>query len=146
MRLISRLAWVVFLLLWVGTVVLWVRSYWRTCDIFHIYRGDGSEHLRIRRGMLALIHSDPTPPKNRQGIERVSLVTIRDESQRGGIVLPQRYPTHKQWLSFSFDGISARDIVTMQAANVFYSNQASVSALQATQVARNQLIQATINS
>jgi len=135
LRPIRRIAWGLFLLIWVGAAVLWVRSYWRTDDIFLIYRGEGSEHLRIRRGMLALIHTDPTPPKKRQGIERFSVATVRDDSQRGGVVMPQNYPTHKQWLGFSLDSLSSRQITNMQSAQtaqaISTGNQAALVALQA---------------
>ena len=135
LRPIRRIAWAVFLLIWVGAAALWVRSYWRTDDVFLIYRGDGSEHLRIRRGMLALMHTDPMPPKKRQRIERVSVATVRDESQRGGIVLPQNYPTHEQWLSFSFDSRSYRQIAAQQSAQrartISTGNPAALAAMQA---------------
>jgi hypothetical protein len=119
---------------------------WRTDDIFLIYRGEGSEHLRIRRGMLALIHTDPTPPMKRQGIERLSVATVRDDSQRGGVVLPQNYPTHKQWLGFVYDSRSYRQIANALSAQrarvVSTGNQAAMAARQALSAAQTQYFQA----
>ena len=133
MRLVRGIISIAFVLFWLGAAALWVRSYWRSDDIFLIHSGDGSEHLRIDRGKLSLIHTSPTSPNRRFLIGQMNLIAGRSVGQREDIAVPALYSTHRQWRGFSLDSISSAQIASMQAARaaeVLKANRAAFAALQ----------------
>jgi hypothetical protein len=114
-------------------VVLWARSYWRSDDIFLIYGGNGSAHLRICRGMLSFNHTSARSSTKRIAIQQVSITTGRIGGRPEDFALPKSFSTHKEWLSFRFDSISSVQIASMQsahAADVLSAKRAAFAALR----------------
>jgi len=94
----------------------WIRSYWKTDDLFVIYNGDGSEQLRIRQGVVMFHHTSPPLGKSRDGIRRLSINSYRDESLATNTNSPTPFAVPKVWHSLRFEAITAADIAQAQSA------------------------------
>jgi len=138
MRVFRRIIWSFFLLLWLCAAALWARSYWKTDDLLLTYDGDGSAHLRVRSGMVTLIHVSPKSPVNRHAIQRVRIITPSEGTLLQNATTSQSYASREQWRSFRFDSITSAQITSIRAAyaaRLASANQAAFAAARASDLA-----------
>jgi hypothetical protein len=99
-RKLFNLAAAVSLLLCVGAVVFWVRSYGGADHFWLIYRAGGGDRLRVDAGDFTFYRSKSSTPDTR------TTGPVRFEYGRGPLVgshaRPGQYPVQWQWGPFSY--------------------------------------------
>ncbi|MDB5293100.1 MAG: hypothetical protein JWL69_4341 [Phycisphaerales bacterium] len=111
------------IVLWLASVVIWVRSYTVADDYFLIYTGDGSERVSTTLGNLIVYHTCPEPDKTRGGVARVSHRSYGAESIAPADRWPRGYPLHHEWHGFRYDA------VPVEAAQIGWSDRSTIRRL-----------------
>src|SRR5262249_40608162 len=92
---------------------VWVRSHWVADDWFVIYRGGGSEQVRVCRGTVKVAHVTPDDDRERGGVARVTHHAVRAASLPPGFGQPATgpgaYPQWGQWGPFRYDAVPDAD-------------------------------------
>ena len=103
MRRLFHLTAALSLLLFVATVVLWVRGRWKM-DHFYLIHGDnGSDMIRSDRGRITLRHSRPNGRSRITLPRRVSHWACAVGSQ----LPPRPSPNHWQWRFLTYEGVGS---------------------------------------
>ena len=123
-RSLFRFVAAVSTLLFVATLVLWVRGQ-RRMDHFWLIHGDkGSELIRSSEGRIALRHSRPNGRSRITLPKRVSHWSCRVGSQ----LPPGKSPLHWRWRFITYEGTPEATELEVRSAHLAIQNAAKVRA------------------